>query len=642
MNEQTTALVPQQDMSAFTEYNRDQIDLVKATVCRGATDDQLKLFLTVCKRTQLDPFVHQIYAIQRKSRDASGNWVQNMTIQTGIDGLRLVAQRSGEYQGQEGPFWCGDDGVWKDVWLSPDPPAAAKVAVYRKGFVKPVWGVARFWEYAQTTSKDGKKFLTGLWKTMYSNQLAKCAEALALRKAFPNESSGLYIREEMDQAGPSTMDEPTADDQRRVDALSSGMGDFKVGLKAVPKAETVPEPQPEPVKTVEVKAEAPDPAPELVKDEPKPDPVIEFWVCSISKKSGKDVPTPVEGEVPQNRQDTATLRARSLCNEKGVTFVVIKTQDGKFVEEVSICNPLSKPAPAPAAAPAPAPAPTPKPVATGDAKAAAEFINSQFKQLARMLHKEDHPDLKDADPVPMKTYSLRFKMFIAVGYMGIPIKDLPNNPLEWLEAVEELGYSLGYDPNEFRSGPESAGKLAHQRRLEILGYIQKEWKDSQTQTLALAVARKYGYRVSDFQKWAEFIGLEPKLAEDGTYHSLSTKDANAFLRAFKVTREAGILPKLAKDHNLEISAIIDQIEQRGLKCTLEESTPGDVENAIKGFTLAVREEAKAAAAPTPDSPSAPVNEPSGTEPPAAEAGPEADGSGEESDEGQDNIFASLF
>jgi phage recombination protein Bet len=629
VNEQTTALVPQQDMSAFTEYNRDQIELVKATVCRGATDDQLKLFLTVCKRTQLDPFVHQIYAIQRKSRDASGNWVQNMTIQTGIDGLRLVAQRSGEYQGQEGPFWCGDDGVWKDVWLSPDPPAAAKVAVYRKGFVKPVWGVARFWEYAQTTSKDGKKFLTGLWKTMYSNQLAKCSEALALRKAFPNESSGLYIREEMDQAGPSTMDEPTADDQRRVDKVADDMGGYKVGLKAVPKTGPAPEPQPDPVKTVEVRAEAPDPAPEPVKDEPKPDPVIEFWVCSISKKSGKDVPTPVEGEVPQNRQDTATLRARSLCNEKGVTFVVIKTQDGKFVDTVSICNPLSKPAPAPAAAPAPAPAPTPKPVATGDPKAAAETIKARFNEFAALLD------------LPGKTAITRFKAFVA-GYMGINLKDLPNSPLEWLEAVEELGYSLGYDPNEFRSGPESAGKLAHQRRLEIMGYIQKEWKDSQTQTLALEVARKYGYRVSDFQKWAEFIGLEPKLAEDGAYHSLSTKDANAFLRAFKVTREAGILPKLAKDHNLEVSAIIDQIEQRGLKCKLEESTPGDVENAIKGFTLAVREEAKAAAAPTPVSPSAPVNEPSGTEPPAAEGGPEADGSGEESDEGQDNIFASLF
>jgi hypothetical protein len=268
-------------------------------------------------------------------------------------------------------------------------------------------------------------------------------------------------------------------------------------------------------------------------------------------------------------------------------------------------------------------------VATGDPKAAAETIKARFNEFAALLD------------LPGKTAITRFKAFVA-GYMGINLKDLPNSPLEWLEAVEELGYSLGYDPNEFRSGPESAGKLAHQRRLEIMGYIQKEWKDSQTQTLALEVARKYGYRVSDFQKWAEFIGLEPKLAEDGAYHSLSTKDANAFLRAFKVTREAGILPKLAKDHNLEVSAIIDQIEQRGLKCKLEESTPGDVENAIKGFTLAVREEAKAAAAPTPVSPSAPVNEPSGTEPPAAEGGPEADGSGEESDEGQDNIFASLF
>ena len=419
-----------------------------------------------------------------------------------------------------------------------------------------------------------------------------------------------------------------ADDQRRVDKLTGGMGDFKVGLKVVPKAETVPEQQPEPVKTVEVKAEAPESVPEPVKDDPKADPVIEFWVCSISKKSGKDVPTPVLGEVPQKHQDSATLRARALCNEKGVTFVVIKTQDGKFVDEVSICNPLSKPAPAPAAAPAPAPAPTPRPVATGDPKAAAETIKARFNEFATMLE------------LPGKTAVTRFKAFVA-GYLGVSLKDLPNDPLEWMEAVEELGYSLGYDPNEFRSGPESAGKLARQRRLDILGYIKKEWTDTKTQALALSVARKYGYTVNGFQQWAEFIGLEPKMI-DGIYQSLPTKDANAFLRAFKVTREAGVLPKLAKDHNLEIATIIDQIEQRGLKCALEEAEPKDVESAIKGFTLAVREEAKAAAAPTPDSPSDLVNEPSGAEPPAAGDGPEAAESGEESDEGQDNIFDGLF
>ena len=157
---------------------------------------ELSAFLHLCQRTRLDPFSRQIYLI--------GRWDNRQqrkvyTPQTSIDGYRVVAHRVVAEQhvnlGYEDTVWCDKDGRWHDVWLSDAPPAAAKVTVLRDGQRFPA--VALFREYVQT-GKENKAI--GLWGKMPAGQLAKCAEALALRKAFPHDLAGVYTAEEMAQA----------------------------------------------------------------------------------------------------------------------------------------------------------------------------------------------------------------------------------------------------------------------------------------------------------------------------------------------------------------------------------------------------------------------------------------------------------
>src|SRR5579863_9367008 len=103
-----------------------RLDLLRSTLCKDLTTPEFELFIEVARARGLSPLTGEIYAIKRKDGDE-----KKVSYQTGIDGFRLIAQRTGHYEGQVGPFWCGKDGVWVDIWLHDEPPFAAKVGILR-------------------------------------------------------------------------------------------------------------------------------------------------------------------------------------------------------------------------------------------------------------------------------------------------------------------------------------------------------------------------------------------------------------------------------------------------------------------------------------------------------------------------------
>jgi len=201
--------------SSLALWTPEQTQLIATTIAPGCSSDELRLFAYACQRTGLDPFSKQIYAIKRGGK---------MTIQAGIDGLRAIAERTGELDGSH-TEWCGDDGQWSDVWISSKPPAAAKTTIWRKGSSHPFTGVARFADY-----NAGQ----GLWSKMPAAMIAKCSEALALRKAFPANLSGVYSTDEMEQAEVQPVTVTAAP------ALPAGDAKlFAAGKAAIAKAQTI-------------------------------------------------------------------------------------------------------------------------------------------------------------------------------------------------------------------------------------------------------------------------------------------------------------------------------------------------------------------------------------------------------------------
>lgn len=198
------------DYGKLIPWSPEQVSLIKETVAAGAnlTNAELALFGYVAGQFGLDPLRRQMYAV-RYERNGP------VTFQVGVDGFRTLAKRSGKMRGYTQTLWCGRDGVWVDVWTDEGtPPFAARVGVRHADFADPVFATAHYSEYVATRWPNDDEKARGItarqpnsqWTTRPAHMLAKCAEALAIRTAFPEDVGGLYTDEEMDHVQRVTID----------------------------------------------------------------------------------------------------------------------------------------------------------------------------------------------------------------------------------------------------------------------------------------------------------------------------------------------------------------------------------------------------------------------------------------------------
>jgi len=194
-------------------YTREQVNLLKNMIARGATDDQLKVFLYVANKRGLDPFLRQIYFSLRRTRNSSGDWESAPTIITGIDGFRVIADRTKQYDGIERQIMKDREGnelIYRDPRFGIDLPLGAWAVVYRKDRSHPFRVEVFTSEYLQTHKNNkGDVVLDEQWAKQPRNMIMKVAEAACLRMAFPEDLGGLYSSDEVSD-GNSLIDQGDA------------------------------------------------------------------------------------------------------------------------------------------------------------------------------------------------------------------------------------------------------------------------------------------------------------------------------------------------------------------------------------------------------------------------------------------------
>jgi phage recombination protein Bet len=190
-----------------------RLKLIRDTVAKQASETEFNWFIDICRHTRLDPLRKQIYCFVFHASDAKK---RQMVPVTAIGGLRAIAQRTGTYRADNRAPRLETDESLRDSLTNPLGIIRAEVSVFQHshGEWHEIVGEAYWEEFAPIVDEwvddpeagrrrpSGKRMLDKTkdgWRRMPRLMLAKCAEAVALRKAWPDDLGNLYEETEIDR-----------------------------------------------------------------------------------------------------------------------------------------------------------------------------------------------------------------------------------------------------------------------------------------------------------------------------------------------------------------------------------------------------------------------------------------------------------
>lgn len=312
-------VIEQAQLARAEFFTSEQQDMIRNSFLNGASEAEARVLLELARVRKLNPITGQIHFVKRWN---AARKMETWAAQVGIDGLRAIAARTGKYQGQDEPEFENDKA---------GRPVVCRVRVYHKDWERPAVGVAHMAEYVQTT-KEGKP--NHMWGSKPHTMLAKCAEALALRKAFPDDLGGLYTPDEQPdeiEVNQAPRAAPMASNSRISDAA-------RRATRASPPATFEP-PPPSPAKMEAIDVEPPsepdgyaESLAQIEDNEPQNQPVFESALDAIEQNQqaepdnsalvpfGKQKGTPISALDSRGLEFYAKLARETLENPKKKNF----------------------------------------------------------------------------------------------------------------------------------------------------------------------------------------------------------------------------------------------------------------------------------------------------------------------------------